>query len=199
MRGGRVSPVDPGEIAAGGGAGAAPWAAGDGVCRLLQWVTPKGCGRTGIGRTHKLFLQGSHHTWTGESIKDPHGSVITEEKVGTVYLPLGFFCHRALLLGNRLQQKVIMKPYSNWSCLPKWDELKQSTKRQKKIPKRQEIKRKINLEYLDTELGCVLLVKSCLCEERKETLEKVQPQTCPNSETQSDYKMLPPPHEHWLQ
>lgn len=48
------------------------------------------------------------------------------------------------------------------------------------------------MEYLDTELGCVLLVKSCLCEERKETLEKVQPQTCPNSETQSDYKMLTP-------
>lgn len=50
------------------------------------------------------------------------------------------------------------------------------------------------MEYLDTDLGCVLLVKSCLCEERTETLEKVQPQTCPNAETQSGYNMLPSPH-----
>lgn len=176
MRGGRVSPVDPGEIAAGAGTGVAPWAAGDGVCRLSQWVTPKGCGRTGIGRTHKLFLQGSHHTWTGESIKDPHGSVITEEKVGTVYLPLGFFCHRALLLGNRLQQKVIMKPYSNWSCLPKWDELKQSTKRQKKkIPKRQEIKRKINLEYLDRLGLCFISEELSLWRKKRNSWESSAP------------------------
>lgn len=42
-------------------------------------------------------------------------------------------------------------------------------------------------------MGCVLLVKSCLCEERTENVEKVQPQTCPKAETQSGYNMLPSP------
>lgn len=142
MCGGRVSPVDPGEIAAGGGAGAAPWAAGDGVCRLSQWVTPKGCGRTGIGRTHKLFLQGSHHTWTGESIKDPHGSVITEEKVGTVYLPLGFFLSPSPFVGKPASTEGNNETLFQLKLSPQMRWIKTKHKKTKKNPQEARNKKK---------------------------------------------------------